>query len=97
MEFPLQTPGNLDLSLCPAARPDMHGLTPVPVASTLTVLVLEPSVKMAYFSVSNKVLAAEPFPVASGHYTKEGDREGLSVKLEASQSLSRAAVLSAQV
>lgn len=53
--------------------------------------------KMAYFSVFNKVLAAEPFPGTSGHYTKEGDREGLSIKLGASQSLSRAAVLSAQV
>lgn len=60
-------------------------------------LVLEPSIKMAYFTVSNKVLATEPFSGASGHYTGEDDRESLSIKLRASQSLSRATVLSAQV
>lgn len=52
---------------------------------------------MAYFPVSNKVLATEPFSGALGHYTGEDDREGLSIQLGASQSLSRAAVLSAQV
>lgn len=39
--------------------------------------------KTAYFSVSNKVLATEPFPGASGHFTKESGREGLSIKLGA--------------
>lgn len=62
----------------------------MPAALTIScqqVLVLEPSIKMAYFTVSNKVLATEPFSGASGHYTGEDDREGLSIKLRASQSL----------